>query len=75
MQDVQEALKEGGRSSAAGRRRARGLLVVTEIALSLLLLIGAGLMIRRFIGLQLVYLGFRIDNLLIEGRSMLRLGM
>jgi putative ABC transport system permease protein len=62
--DVQEALKEGGRSAGAGRHRARGLLVVAEVALSLLLLIGAGLMIRSFIGLQRVYLGFRTDNLL-----------
>jgi putative ABC transport system permease protein len=62
--DVQEALKEGGRSAGSGRRRARGLLVVTEVALSLLLLIGAGLMIRSFIGLQRVHLGFRTDNLL-----------
>src|SRR5262249_59149606 len=49
--DVQEALKEGGRSAGAGagRHRTRSLLVVAEVALSLLLLIGAGLMIRTFI--------------------------
>jgi putative ABC transport system permease protein len=64
--DVQEILKEGGRSAGAGagRHRARGLLVVAEVALSLLLLIGAGLMIRTFISFQRVDPGIRTDHLL-----------
>src|SRR4030095_3103414 len=44
--------------------RTRGLLVVAEVALSLLLLIGAGLMIRTFISFLRVNPGFRTDNLL-----------
>ncbi len=64
--DVQEALKEGGRSAwaGAGRHRTRSLLVVAEVALSLLLLIGAGLMIRTFISFQRVNPGIRTDHLL-----------
>src|SRR5215212_2703386 len=64
--DVHATLKEGGRQagSRAGRTRTRGLLVVAEVALSLLLLIGAGLMIRTFISYLRVNPGFRTDNLL-----------
>ena len=64
--DVNTTLKEGGRQagSRAGRPRTRRLLVVAEVALSLLLLIGAGLMIRTFISFQRVNPGFRTDNLL-----------
>jgi predicted permease len=64
--DVNTTLKEGGRQagSRAGNPRTRSLLVVAEVALSLLLLIGAGLMIRTFISFQHVNPGFRTDNLL-----------
>jgi putative ABC transport system permease protein len=64
--DLNESLKEGGRGSTTGVHgtRIRGLLVASEIALSLVLLIGAGLMIRSFQRLQEFNLGFNPDRLL-----------
>jgi predicted permease len=54
------ALKEGGRASSEGRERhrARSVLVVSQIALALVLLIGSGLMIRSFQALRHVHPGF-----------------
>jgi putative ABC transport system permease protein len=58
--NLNTALKEGGRSDTEGfrKRRLRNFLVVSEFALALLLLVGAGLMIRSFISLQKVHPGF-----------------
>jgi putative ABC transport system permease protein len=63
--DVNEALKEGGRSSAdGGRGRVRGLLVVSEVALALLPLVGAGLMVQSLRRMQSIDPGFSADGLL-----------
>jgi len=60
-----EALKEGGRGGASlSHRRAQRLLVVSEIALALMLSVGAGLMIRSFAALQRVSPGFEPSHLL-----------
>src|SRR6266581_5046839 len=64
--DVNQALKEGlGRTSAdSGGQRTRSVLVVSEVALSLVLLIGAGLMIRSLWMLRRVDPGFDPHNVL-----------
>ena len=64
--DVTSALKEGGRSGEGNRRTsARSLLLIGEVALSLMLLVGAGLLIKSFLRLQEVRPGFNSRNVLI----------
>jgi putative ABC transport system permease protein len=60
-----DALKEAGRSSGGGMagRRVRGVLVASEFSLALMLLIGAGLMVRSFVALHFVDPGFNPKNL------------
>jgi putative ABC transport system permease protein len=63
---VVDSLKEGGAQSTIGRgrQRMRSLLIVAQVAVSFLLLIGAGLMLRSFAKLQHVDPGFQAENVL-----------
>src|SRR5881398_331159 len=63
--NVSSALKEGGRSGKGHRQTsARSLLLIGEVALSLMLLVGAGLLIKSFLRLQEVRPGFNAHNVL-----------
>jgi putative ABC transport system permease protein len=64
--DLNEALKDGGRGSSEGgrRNRIRSALMVSEIALSFLLLVGAGLLVKSFLHLREVSPGFNPENVL-----------
>jgi predicted permease len=63
--NVHEALKDGGRGSASGaRNRLRNTLVVAEMALSLVLLVGASLFVRSFLNLEESRAGFGVDQLM-----------
>jgi len=64
--DVRESLNEGGRSGIGGRRqsRMRRSLVIAEVALALVLLVASGLMIRSFIKLRQVDVGFTEHNVI-----------
>ncbi|HEX8149356.1 MAG TPA: ABC transporter permease [Pyrinomonadaceae bacterium] len=63
--DLQGALKEGGRSTVSrGSRRLRDLLVVAEVALALVLLVGAGLLMKSLVVMLRVDPGFDARNLL-----------
>jgi putative ABC transport system permease protein len=62
--DVGETLKDGSRTGTAGRRslRASNLLVIGEVVLALLLVTGAGLLVRSYMALRQVDPGFRFEN-------------
>jgi putative ABC transport system permease protein len=64
--DLNEALKQGGGRTglSAGGNRLRGAMVVTEVALALVLLVGAGLLIQTFLKLRDQYSGLRPENVL-----------
>ena len=65
--NLNEMLKDSGRHGAesGGRNRIGGLLIVSEIALSFVLLAGAGLLIKSFINLREINPGFNADNVLV----------
>jgi predicted permease len=63
--DLNEVLKEGGRHASAGAsHRLRSAMVVTEIALAVVLLVGAGLMMKSLFRLLQTDVGFKTDNIL-----------
>jgi predicted permease len=61
---ARSSLRDGGRSATAANSRWRGLLVVAEVSLALMLLVGAGLMMKSLSRLLAVDPGFRSDHLL-----------
>jgi putative ABC transport system permease protein len=61
--NMNESLKEGGRSNTDTRQHVRSLIVSFEVALALVLLIGAGLVIRSILGVLSVDPGFRTENI------------
>src|SRR4029077_5952832 len=65
--DVVEPLKDSGKGTSGGFRRGRlrNTLVVVEVGLSLVLLAGAGLLMRSFVALQRVDLGLNPDNIFV----------
>ncbi len=67
--DLHETLKQGGRGASGARHHAQGVFVVVEMALALVLLIGAGLTIRSLAKLWNVDPGFRPHNVLTFGLS------
>jgi predicted permease len=67
--DMHETLKEGGRGSSGARHRTQSVFVVVEMAMALVLLVGAGLMIRSLAALWNVNPGFRPQNVLSYGVS------
>ena len=68
--NLQDSLKEGGRGASGSRTRAHAALVVAETALALVLLIGAGLMLRSLVRLWDVNPGFNARNVVTFGFSL-----
>jgi predicted permease len=60
--DMHETLKEGGRGSSGARHRTQSVFVVIEVAMALVLLVGAGLMIRSLVALAKIDPGFDPRN-------------
>jgi len=63
--NLNDALKEGGRGTTASRGRTRSALVVAEVGLSLILLVGSGLLVKSFVRLMQVDPGFDSSRLLV----------
>lgn len=68
--NLNETLKEGGRGASGARHRAQGAFVVIETALALVLLVGAGLMVRSLVRLWNVEPGFNPQDVLSFGVSL-----
>ena len=72
--DLNETLKEGGRTGSEGarRNRVRSALVISEVALSFVLLVGAGLLVKSFLRLREVNPGFEPERILTTNLSLSR---
>jgi predicted permease len=70
--DVHDTMKEGGRAgtASAGKKRVRSILVVAEVSISLVLLVGAGLMIKSFYRVLRADPGFNSEGVLTAGFSL-----
>ena len=68
--DLQTVLKEGGRGSSAARHRAQGMFVAVEVAMALILLTGAGLMLRSLSALWRVNPGYNPSHAITFSLSM-----
>ena len=69
--DLQEAMKEGARGSAtSSSRRLNNAFVIAQVALSLVLLVGTGLLLRSFRRLLAVDPGFRAENVMVARLSL-----
>jgi len=68
--DLQEVLKEGGRGSSGARHRLPGIFVAGEVAMALVLLVGAGLMVRSLAALWRVNPGFNPNHAITFALSM-----
>jgi predicted permease len=68
--NLHETLKDSGRGASGARHRAQGVFVVVEMALALVLLVGAGLMVRSLAGLWRIDPGFNPQNVLTFGLSL-----
>ncbi len=65
--DFQNTLREGGRTATGNQQRTQGVLIVSEIALAMVLVVGAGLMIRSLVRVLAVDPGFNSHNVLTFG--------
>src|SRR5262245_37518431 len=65
--DLNETLKDGGGKTGVGRHRLRAALVVAEISMSLVLLTGAGLLMKNFLTILKINPGINTDNVLTMG--------
>ncbi len=68
--DLQDALRDGGRGATGARQRAHGWLVVAETALAVVLLVGAGLMVRTIARLWATDIGFQTDRVVTFGANL-----
>jgi putative ABC transport system permease protein len=68
--DLNDALRSGGRGSTGDRGKFRSVLIVVEVAVSLLLLTGAGLLAKSFLALMSVNPGFDAEHVLAAGISL-----